>query len=278
MLQEDCDVVLNKEGIPHLTLGKPYKFLRNQKKLCERIAKDDPNDTQAHYFRNVWNMVGELWGTEKDTPCNRKYLFSSWLQEVVQSDVLNELVFPEGTGIEKTLEEIYINLTGHRIKEASELAMKHQLPQLSMLLTVCSSLEAKELVQEQFIHWQTSGAIKHIDDRLIKIYLLIGGMPSCGDVNICGDVDWLRAYAIHLWYVCPYHAPLSESVVLYERAFSELGYAKKPLPPYASNLVNGATYDVMYYLLLLFSNKKLLLNKVVDPATYTSDSLDYRLR
>lgn len=156
--------------------------------------------------------------------------------------------------------------------------MKNQMPQLSLLLTLSSSQDAKQLLREQFAHWQTSGAIKHIDERLIKIYLLVAGITNCSGINICGNVDWVRAFAVHLWYISPYHAPISDAVNLYEEAFSELGYAKKPLPPYAVHKGDCSTYDVMYYLLQLFSNKRLLLNKVLDPATYTHDPLDYRLR
>lgn len=176
----------------------------------------------------------------------------------------------------QVLKEIFTRLTGHHIAEAAQLAIENDLPQLGLILSQTPSTRSKNLMQTQLNHWIESDCLKHIDEVVVKIYMLLAGVPVCEKINVCQNIDWLRVLAMHLWYVLPYHVDLVQAVNLYEKAFSEERYAKKPHPPYNTD-DRSKTYDIIYHLLRLYSNKELTLNQILDPATHTSDFTDYRL-
>ena len=56
-------------------------------------------------------------------------------------------------------------------------------------------------------------------------------------VNTCDNLDWLRAFGTHLWYLTSPAASISDALNLYEEAFqketTQFGaYAKAPCPSY----------------------------------------------
>lgn len=176
-----------------------------------------------------------------------------------------------------TIQEIYLNLTGRRIHKAASLALKNRYARLSLLISTFTTINTKQSLTTQISEWKKSGAIKHINSKLIQIYLLLAGMPICGETNICSDLEWLRAFAVHVWYVALSSDPLGVSVELYERAFKELGYAAAPYPSYYEGDPEKAPYDLIYHLILLFTKKNVMLNSILNPATYTSNANDYML-
>lgn len=178
---------------------------------------------------------------------------------------------------DEILEEIYINLTGRRIEKAARLALKFKFPQLSLLITSFSVLNVKELLTVQINDWKKSGTIKYMNKKLVKIYMLLAGMPVCGQINICDNLEWLRAFAVHVWYVGLYAQPLGTAVELYEKAFKDLGYAPMPFPVHYKGDLDNPPFDLFYQLILLFTRKNIILNAVLNPAGYTSNMTDYRL-
>lgn len=204
-------------------------------------------------------------------------MFCLRLKEVVSSTIEETMRAREAHAKEEIMDEIYLNLTGRRVKEAATLALEHKLPQLSLLITSFAVVHAKDLLTTQINEWKKSGAINHINKKILRIYLLLSGTPICGDTNICTDLEWLRAFALHVWYVALYSDPLGTAVELYEKAFKELGYAAIPFPSYYKGDLDNPPYDIMYHLILLFTKKNVILNAILNPATYTNNTNDYRL-
>ncbi|KAL1138826.1 hypothetical protein AAG570_008888 [Ranatra chinensis] len=89
-------------------------------------------------------------------------------------------------------------------------------------------------------------------------------------------------------YVCPLSSSVTDALLLYEKAFRGEGehsepYAASPLPSYskthiAESFSGVPIYDILYHLLRLFSYKSHPLEQLLNPATYSIDPLDYRLR
>jgi nuclear pore complex protein Nup98-Nup96 len=89
-------------------------------------------------------------------------------------------------------------------------------------------------------------------------------------------------------YICPPVASVTDALLQYERAFGppdlKDSYAKCPDPPYMEGGVEPETssgqpvWDLCFHLLKLYSSRSHALNQVLNPATHTSDPLDYRLR
>lgn len=203
-------------------------------------------------------------------------MFTLRLEEVLLPTTEQNLEFSSVRTTTQVLKEIFTRLTGHHVVEATELAIDNKLPQLSLLLGQTITTQSKTILREQLNHWLEADCLKHMDTSMIKIYMVLSGVPVCEKLNICEGMEWLRALAMHLWYLVPYHENLAEAVSLYEKAFNEESYAKKPHPVYNED-DKSKTYDILYHLMQLYNNKKLTLNQVLNPATHTSDFTDYRL-
>lgn len=145
------------------------------------------------------------------------------------------------------------------------------------MIATFTVVNAKDLLTMQINDWKKSGAIDFINKKILRIYLLLSGTPFCGETNICNDLEWLRAFALHVWYVAAYSEPLGTAVEWYEKAFNEFKYAPKPFPSYCKGNEQNSPYDLMYHLILLFTKRNVILNSVLNPATYTSNVSDYRL-
>lgn len=86
----------------------------------------------------------------------------------------------------------------------------------------------------------------------------------------------------------PFIGSLTDALLMFEKAFpngSNAGYyAKPPYPPYCSSNLSDqvdlekAIFDVRFHLLKLFSSKYHPLEPMFNPATYTTDYLDYSMR
>ena len=85
-------------------------------------------------------------------------------------------------------------------------------------------------------------------------------------------------------------APIQEAIELYDRAYkgtNEYGsYSRPPLPPYLEGSVQdsdqgedeGTIQDTCYHLMTLYCQRSHPMEKILNPTSYTSSQLDYRLR
>lgn len=86
--------------------------------------------------------------------------------------------------------------------------------------------------------------------------------------------------------MCSSVASITDALLKYDAAFTDpIMYAKPPQPTYYSKLdmeweaTSGKPlYDLCYHLLKLYSSRSYPLEPLLNPATYSSDPLDYRLR
>lgn len=84
---------------------------------------------------------------------------------------------------------------------------------LAMLLSQLGSENSVRCcIQRQLWQWFNSKADLFIDIDHLKLYTVISGQPlfdsNQGIVNVCEDLDWIRAFALHLWYVLANNVPV----------------------------------------------------------------------
>lgn len=270
IFQEES-VVSVIDGVPACHLKYSYSYLKRQIVASTEFALSNINDKQAAYFRDIWKLCWALFGPSHDSQWNRKCEFDKWLK-----DMIAPIIECEESATQHVLDVIYLNLTGRRVKQAAELVAKSKYPNLSLLISSFTTEKQSQLVK-QIEDWKHSGAIKFIDEKVLRVYLLLSGCPVFEDLNICSDLDWLRAFAVHMWYMTSISEPLGVTVNLYEKAFRQLGYAPTPTPPHYTDSSENAPLDIMYQLIILFTNKQYKLNRVLNPTTYTNEINDYSL-
>lgn len=111
-----------------------------------------------------------------------------------------------------------------------------------------------------------------------KLYLLLSGIPARDYVNTCENLDWMRCFGVHLWYIAPAAAPIYVAVSMYKKAFEEFEYAAKPVPPYCDSDADTTHYDLLYQILSLYVDSTYQLCNALYPETHTDNIMDYRLR
>ncbi|XP_011308001.1 nuclear pore complex protein Nup98-Nup96 [Fopius arisanus] len=260
---------------------------------------DQSNDHLAVYANDVWQLCVALWGklAHVDLDSNveshenvmiRREAFGEWLKEVVETIVQNET-----SDTKDESEKILSLLTANKLEEACELARKSGDYSLALLISqLGGAASVQELIKQTIALWQATDTLSNISMERLKIYMLAAGthliMSNDETINVCEKLDWKRALAIHLWYLSPPTASITDVLELFESSFNpsesnEQIYAAPPLPEYKeeefeAEVISGKkTYDLCYHLIKLYSTGNHSLEELLNPLTHTSDPLDYRL-
>ncbi|KAG8284509.1 Nuclear pore complex protein Nup98-Nup96 [Homalodisca vitripennis] len=244
--------------------------------------------------RQIWELCVALWGNISDLDSHepnshhcvmeRRNAVSEWLQNTVRDKVYQDLQ-QDTTGPCK----VFTSLTGHFIFEACCLSQRDGDEYGALLLSQLSGgSNVQAMSEQQLTQWVETEADKFIDTDRLKLMMLVAGKPllhtSDRVINICHGLDWRRAFAIHLWYICSPVASVTDALIRYEAAFSDESesYASPPLPPHSRDMEWESSsgrpiFDVCYHLLKLFSSRSYPLAPLLNPATHTMDPLDHRL-
>lgn len=245
------------------------------------------------YLSTVWALGVALWGDEEIlegqspnshlTTMRRRELLSAWLETVIAEETGKEIKGPKMD----YLEQLINLLCCHKVEEACELAFKNDDINLSLLLSqVSGGPVVRQLIQHQLSSWQDVQADKYIDRSRLKAYMLVAGIPllssSHGIINVFEDLDWLKGLAINVWYLCSPTLSITDTLLNYEKDFSfdEETIVQPPNPPYQKNYrvdSEKPIQDVRFHLLKLYSKRSHGLETLLNPATHTQDSMDFRL-
>lgn len=273
----------------------PY-FLPNgsTKALQEHFELAEENSNLGafdEFCETVWSLCVALWGEQEELEdvrddnhaaiMMRRELFSDWLESVVTAKKLSKQDQSPGS-----LKPILNLLTCHKVEEACELAFKTNNMNLALLLSQTSSSKVvRALLNAQLESWKSTGADQFIDIDYMKSVMLAAGVakfessPNEVNVNVYENMDWLKAIAINVWYLCSPTASITDALIRYDDA-SQSAEAASPLPSYVNEYrIDTARqiYDVRYHLLQLFSKRSHPLETLLNPATHSVDLLDFRL-
>ncbi|XP_040282604.1 nuclear pore complex protein Nup98-Nup96 isoform X1 [Bufo bufo] len=254
----------------------------------------------------TWTLCKALWGRLRELETglddlneyverlHRRKAFSHWLAETAAERIEEEAALHLH---ERPVQAVFSFLTGCRISEACRLAQKSGDHRLAMLLSqLVGSQQVVELNVMQLVDWRNLQVDAFIQEERLKIYALLSATPvwqssDKRSINVCSELDWKRALAVHLWYMLPPTASISQALQQYETAFQESGegtrYAAYPLPDYLEGHglrleaidadTSAIKRDVCFHLLKLYSDRCYDLRQLLDPRSVTPDPLDYRL-
>lgn len=137
----------------------------------------------------------------------------------------------------------------------------------------------------------------------LKIYALLAGVstwpegPEDVGLSVCEGLDWIRAFAVHLFYCSAATSPVEHGLSAYEESFdtvlpalrhhSVLGAAEvaektraaAPLPPYMQQQrrPDQPLYDTCFHLLKHYASRSHNARNTLLPLSTTPHELDYRL-
>ncbi|XP_042235081.1 nuclear pore complex protein Nup98-Nup96-like isoform X2 [Homarus americanus] len=284
---------------PKCPLFRPVKDVELLHQLAENAASFGQEDST---ISDIFNLCVALWGrldfnppefddeNEYSVSQARVEAVSRWLESVsfltVQEEVANALC--EDQNKEAYLDAVFAHLTARQISEACVLAQDKGDHHLALLLAqVCLGQDTpRQILAQQLSNWAEGETDALMNPFRLALYALLAAAPthqaSHIAVNTCHKLDWRRAFAIHLWYVCPATSTITEALQEYEQAAGLRGdapsYCEAPLPPYLSyqDLPSGmkASYDICYHLLKLYTDPMHQLEALLNPATITPDPLN----
>lgn len=281
----------------------------------EQRSSEDGNDEQMQcgsasersfrrYASTVWTLCMALWGNyaDQDMADNaneehynvmvRREAVGEWLRNVVQKTVEREIKSISGE-TKNSHEKIILSLlSACKLEDACQEARKAGDHCLALLMAqLRSGATVKKLIKQQLALWQETDVDENLTIDRLKLFMLVAGEPLIsskhGTINVCEDLDWKRALAIHLWYLSPPTCSITDALDLYEISFNATeaqAYAAVPEPEYRENeydteLSNGKSiYDLCFHLLKLYCTGNHDLGELLNPLSYTANPLDYRLR
>ncbi|XP_063884197.1 nuclear pore complex protein Nup98-Nup96-like isoform X2 [Scylla paramamosain] len=278
---------------------RPLKDVELLHQLAETAAL---HSYQEPALEEILTLCVALWGrldfyspetdgeSEYSMSRARVEAVSQWLESVSQEAVVREVtgsLGPEG-GEEGYLDAILAHLSARQVSQACVLAQDRGDHHLALLLAqACMGQSApRQIMAEQLANWAEGGTDALMSPTRLTLFTLLAGAATHQAthmaLNTCTSLDWRRALALHLWYVCPATATLAEALEEYDKAAglgkNSTGYCNPPLPPYlASHALRSnmrVSYDMCYHLLKLFTNPRHPLEALLNPATATPDPLN----
>ncbi|XP_011153337.1 nuclear pore complex protein Nup98-Nup96 isoform X2 [Harpegnathos saltator] len=288
----------------HCTLAQELAE-KEQRGMNEDVSDDQIYQPSAErsfrqYASIVWKLCVALWGEMLDHESlveegdhhdimTRREAIGEWLKSVVQKTVEQEIKSVSGDNCHEKV--ILSLLSACKLEDACQFARKAGDHCLALLMAqLRSGMPVKELIKQQLALWQETDVDENLTIERLKLFMIVAGEPLIsskhGTINVCEDLDWKRAFAIHLWYLSSPTCSITDVLDLYETSFntteSEV-YAAAPEPEYRGSdydaeISNGRRiYDLCFHLLKLYCTGIHDLGELLNPLSYTANPLDYRL-
>ncbi|XP_069825440.1 nuclear pore complex protein Nup98-Nup96 isoform X2 [Dendropsophus ebraccatus] len=294
------------ERCPHLVPNPGNSAIHDYAGWASEFCQESSMEPVVKQWCLTWTLCKALWGQLRELESSldeaneyverlqRRKAFSHWLAETAAERIEEEVALHRH---ERPIEAVFSFLTGCRISEACRLAQKSSDHRLAMLLSqLVGSQQVVELNLMQLVDWRNLQVDWFIQEERLKVYALLSATPvwqssDKKSINVCSELDWKRALAVHLWYMLPPTASIPQALQQYENAFQESDegtrYAAYPLPAYLEGHglsletidadTSSIKRDVCFHLLKLYSDRCYDLRQLLDPRSVTPDPLDYRL-
>ncbi|OCH85762.1 hypothetical protein OBBRIDRAFT_739307 [Obba rivulosa] len=229
----------------------------------------------------------------------RKAALSRWLKAAVASSVDAQLRDDPSTdwaGMVFTL------LTGYQIEKACETAMDGGNFKIASLISQTpGDADFRQDLQNQLQVWRDERADMHIGENIRKIYSLLGGnvhllpgskgsgLEQCRDINVAEDLDWRRAFGLHLWFGEPMDASIVDAFRSYDNAWKpSTSGVSPPIPSHLERPVRDQSRpswkappypapDGLYSLIKLFADPACSLSTILVPWSFCASPADYSL-
>ncbi|CAL1699287.1 unnamed protein product [Somion occarium] len=230
----------------------------------------------------------------------RRRAFSDCLQSAVASSVDSDV---RGRAAEDWAATVYAFLTGNQLDKACDAAIDAGNVKLATLLSqVPGDQEFREDLRMQLALWQEQRIDAHIDVNVRRIYALLAGVVDilegskgtgperCPDLSLAADLDWKRAFGLHLWFGQRMDTPIADAFTSYCRASEDTSTnTSQPIPWYRESSASDESEflwklpqdshppDALFSLIRLFSEPSCSLSDILTPLSFSSSPVDYRL-
>lgn len=203
------------------------------------------NDDMTQDEKSIWYLVSALFdpihseiighpGVQAKAAIddhNRKSRFSTWLSTAVAREVRRD-----DDRATSPAQRVFYNLTGNRLLEACSIAIAAGNYRLATLISLANGDSGvRDDLQSQLMSWRAQNCCQYVELAYrLSLELLSGNVlisegnqseirssqPESQNYNVSAELDWKRAFGLHLWYACSLESSLSEVTTSYENALS----------------------------------------------------------
>lgn len=304
---KNTDVDLDDEGVPVASPNDDLRFHH----IADLFGPDDRSHESS-----VWRLGSALFDEinlrlaedvafdikQHITAMRRRAALAKWLQVTVAPTVEFDLRELAGAS---AANRAFLMLTGNQVSRATEASMESNEMQLATLISqIGGDAEFRNDIEMQLSKWKEQKVDAHIDVWIRKIYALLAGIVDtvegsksrdpaerCSDVAIAQNLDWKRAYGLHLWFNGYFNSPVVDSVDSYERAYKDSSlstaaphpwYIERPSSLDSSALTwkvagENAPKDALFEIIKLAMDETIPLDAILYPRAFGPSPVDYRI-
>ncbi|KAF8609715.1 hypothetical protein BDV93DRAFT_465151 [Ceratobasidium sp. AG-I] len=304
---KNTDVDLDDEGVPVATPNDDLRFHH----IADLFGPDDRSHESS-----VWRLGSALFDEinlrlaedvsfdikQQITAMRRRAALAKWLQVTVAPTVEFDLRELAGAS---SANRAFLMLTGNQVSRATDASMESNEMQLATLISqIGGDAEFRSDIEMQLSKWKEQKVDAHIDVWIRKIYALLAGIVDtvegsksrdpaerCSDVAIAQNLDWKRAYGLHLWFNGYFNSPVVDSVDSYERAFNDSSlataaphpwYIERPSSLDSAALTwkvagENAPKDALFEIIKLAMDEAIPLDAILYPRAFGPSPVDYRI-
>jgi nuclear pore complex protein Nup98-Nup96 len=197
---------------------------------------------------------------------------------------------------------VFTLLTGNQIENAVEAASESGNVKMATLLSQSGGdYDFKDDVLFQLQLWNEQRIYAHMSEYTRRIYALLAGVvdrlegSDTGSkiehspvLHMAQDLDWKRAFGLHLWYGEALDCGIGDSFQSYIRSWQESPSTVAPPSPWYRESLPSKEYkwkvpsaanppDALYSLIKLFVEPAYSLSNVLSPFSFGPSPIDYRL-
>jgi nuclear pore complex protein Nup98-Nup96 len=209
---------------------------------------------------------------------------STWLRHAVSPTVEQELKAHSSGDAAKLA---FIHLTGNQLEKAVDALINGGDVRLASLLAqLPGDAEYRYDLNKQLEIWKDEKVDAFISEDLLKLYALAAGeveVLDCSgnrDVEVSKGLDWLRTFALQLWYGSSLDTTLRLTLEEYEQRYKESrGRVAGPAPWYSKPKIQTSlsVTDGLFSLMKLALVTSTTLESTLVPLSFSPNPRDFSL-
>lgn len=209
---------------------------------------------------------------------------STWLKSAVSSSVEQELKTHASGDAAKLA---FIHLSGNQVEKAVDALINGGDVRLASLIAqIPGDGSFRYDIHQQLRIWKEEKVDAFIDEDVLRLYALASGEiyihEGSGNnrVEVSKGLDWLRAFALQVWYASMLDTTLRNTFEEYEERYQDShGKVAGPIPWYSksSSKAESTVTDGLFSLMKLALVTSTTLESTLLPLSFSPNPRDFSL-
>ncbi|KER30165.1 hypothetical protein T265_03325 [Opisthorchis viverrini] len=222
-----------------------------------QLSEDNPpqHHTESRYILQLARKQAlSEWIRAQSFPWLKNLLTSLGLFDSVKDlHTASSNSLAKSVSIDRIAHGIFACLVAGEPGAGCRLALSAGMPELATLVAQSSSGDpvVRRCLQHQLLAWHQTEYDGCIPLEVLRIYALLAGQPRIPHpkvhdafIEVLEQLDWIRVFGAHLWYLTDYTADLAEVLRIYSAFWHSINSTcssaklSRPTPPHQRDLIS----------------------------------------